>query len=68
MNLVVGSGEVESCVARNFFRFTYGRWEDPTTDGCALEDSRKSLVGGGKVTDLLRAALRSPEFQRRTFQ
>ena len=68
MNLVVGSGQVEACVARNFFRFTYGRWEDPTTDGCALEDSRKSLVGGGKVTDLLRAALRSAEFQRRTFQ
>jgi Protein of unknown function (DUF1592)/Protein of unknown function (DUF1588)/Protein of unknown function (DUF1595)/Protein of unknown function (DUF1585) len=68
MTRIVNSGQVEACVARNFFRFTYGRWEDPASDGCALEDARKALMGGGKITDLLTAALLSAEFQKRTFQ
>jgi hypothetical protein len=68
MNLIVSSGEVEACLARNFFRFTYGRWEDPAADGCALEDSRRALAGGGKLTDLLAAALMSAEFRQRAFQ
>jgi hypothetical protein len=73
MSLVAGSGKVEACLARSFFRFTYGRWEDPTVDGCALEDARQVLIGGGNggggtITDLLRAAVTSAEFKRRTFQ
>ena len=68
MCLIVASGEVEACLARNFFRFTYGRWEDPVRDGCALEDSRKALANGGKLTDMLTAAVLSAEFRRRTFQ
>src|SRR6185436_11071406 len=40
MSLMAGSGKVEACLARNFFRYTYGRWEDTTIDGCALEDAR----------------------------
>ena len=67
MSSIVNSGEVEACVARNFFRFTYGRWEDPASDGCALEDARKALTNGGKFTDLLTAALLSAEFRQRTF-
>ena len=47
MSLMLASGKVEACLARNFFRYTYGRWEDPTTDGCALEDARKALASGG---------------------
>ena len=68
MSLISGSGKVEACLARNFFRFTYGRWEDTTIDGCALEDARKVLAGGGTITDLLKAAVMSAEFKRRTFQ
>jgi hypothetical protein len=55
-------------LARNFFRFTYGRWEEPALDGCALEDARKSLAGGGKLTDLLSATLHAAAFRRRAFQ
>jgi Protein of unknown function (DUF1588)/Protein of unknown function (DUF1585) len=68
MSLIAASGKVEACLARNFFRFTYGRWEDPATDGCALEESRKVLADGGKLTDLLTTELLSAEFARRTFQ
>jgi hypothetical protein len=68
MSLMVASGKVEACLARNFFRYTYGRWEDPTTDGCALEDARKALVNGGSVADLAAAAVKTAQFKRRTFQ
>jgi hypothetical protein len=67
MTLIATSGQVEACLARNFFRFTYGRWEDPAADGCALEDARKALANGGKLTDLFTAMLMSAEFKRRSF-
>jgi hypothetical protein len=68
MALMVASGKTEACLSRNFFRFTYGRWEDPTTDGCALEDARKSLAAGGTIADLAAAAVKTAEFKRRSFQ
>jgi hypothetical protein len=68
MSLMLTSGKVEACLARNFFRYTYGRWEDTTTDGCALEDARKALANGGNVADLAAAAVKTAQFKRRTFQ
>jgi hypothetical protein len=68
MQLLDASGKVEACLARNFFRFTYARWDDPTTDGCALEPVRKALSDGGKLQDLLSAAVLTPAFRRRAFQ
>ena len=68
MSLMLASGKVEACLSRNFFRFTYGRWEAPAADGCALEDARKALVGGGSITDLAAAAVKAAQFKRRTFQ
>ena len=68
MSLMLASGKVEACLARNFFRFTYGRWEDTTTDGCALEDARKALANGGTVADLAAAAVKTAQFKRRSFQ
>ena len=67
MSLIVASGKVEACLSRNFFRFTYGRWE-AAADGCALEDARKALMGGGNVKDLAAAAVKAAQFKRRTFQ
>jgi hypothetical protein len=62
------SGKAEACIARNFFRFTYARWEDEELDGCALESLRSALDAGGTIPDLLRAAVLSPEFRRRRFE
>jgi len=67
MSLIAASGKVEACLARNFFRFTFARWEDPTTDGCALEEGRQALASGGKLTDLVTAMVTSAEFRRRAF-
>jgi len=65
---MAGSGKIEACLARNFFRYTYGRWEDTTIDGCALEDARKTLANGGTIADLAAAAVKTAQFKRRTFQ
>jgi len=67
MSLVAASGKAEACIARNFFRYTYGRWEG-TADGCALEASRQALANGGSLRDLAAAAVKSAQFKRRTFQ
>jgi hypothetical protein len=66
--LIVQSGKANACFARNYFRFTYARWEDLAADGCTLESLRKELDGGGRVGDLLKAVALSPAFRRRTFQ
>jgi hypothetical protein len=68
MSLMLASGKVEACLARNFFRYTYARWEDTTADGCALEDGRKALANGGTIRDLAAASVKSAAFKRRAFQ
>jgi hypothetical protein len=67
MTLIEQSGKVEACLARQFFRFTYARWDDPTTDGCALEPVRKALADG-KLQDLLSATVLTSTFRRRAFE
>jgi hypothetical protein len=71
MALMLASGKVEACLSRNFFRYTYGRWEDTTADGCALEAMRTALANGGSggtLSDLAAAAVKTAQFKRRTFQ
>jgi hypothetical protein len=67
VRLIVKSGKASSCLARNYFRFTYARWEDTKADACALEDLRRGLANGGSISDMLREAALSPAFSRRVF-
>jgi hypothetical protein len=66
--LIVKSGKADACLARNYFRFTYGRWEDLSIDGCALEAMRQRLAHGGRIGDLLEQAAAAPQFRRRAFR
>jgi hypothetical protein len=68
MPLIRQSGKVEACLARNFFRFTYARWEDPEADGCALEPVRRAVSGDGKIQDILTATVLTDSFRRRAFE
>lgn len=68
MQQIVASGKVESCLSRNFFRYTFARWEDLQTDGCALEGLRKSLENGGSLVDLVEAATLDGSFRQRAFE
>lgn len=68
MQQVVASGKVEACLSRNFFRYTFARWEDTATDGCVLESMRQSLASGGSVVDMVMAATLDGSFRQRAFE
>jgi hypothetical protein len=67
MAMIASSGKAEACLARNFFRFTYARWDDPAADGCALEAQRQALENGGTILDLVKAATQTAQFRQRRF-
>jgi len=67
MSQLAASGKVEACLSRNYFRYTFARWE-AATDGCALEGFRQALLAGGGVKELLSAAALTPSFKQRTFE
>lgn len=68
MDQIATSGKVEACLSRNFFRYTFARWEDPASDGCALESMRKVLADGGSVVDLVMTATLDGSFKQRAFE
>ena len=68
MTLVAASGKAEACLARNYFRFTFARWEDLAKDGCTLEALRARLAAGGTFQDLLRETVLADAFKERTFE
>jgi hypothetical protein len=67
MSLLAESGKVEACLARNFFRYTFARWEDKSLDACALEELRVALESGS-LRDLLRVTATSKAFRVRSFE
>ncbi|MDD9934721.1 MAG: DUF1592 domain-containing protein [Myxococcales bacterium] len=67
MALIADSGKAEACLARHYFRFTFGRFEDTSADGCVLETLRTAISEGGTVRDMLRAVALTPEFRQRSF-
>jgi hypothetical protein len=67
VRLMLESGKLEACLARNYFRFTFGRWEDPVRDGCVLERLRGKLVQSGRLAEMLRETALAPEFRQRQF-
>ena len=68
MRLMAESGKAHACFARQYFRFTFGRWEDVGADGCVLERLRLVLARKAPLTELLREIALSPEFQQRTIR
>jgi hypothetical protein len=63
--LMLDSGKPQACLARHYFRFTFGRPEEVASDGCALEALRRKLVDGGSLRDLLRQVALEPSFKQR---
>lgn len=68
MQLMLQSGKLEACLARNYFRFTYGRWEDSAGDACVLERLRSRLVETGSIAEMLKEVALTPEFRQRRFE
>ena len=66
--LMLQSGKLEACLARNYFRFAYGRWENVASDGCVLERLRARLVETGSIAEMLKEVALTPEFRQRRFE
>jgi len=66
--LMIESGKLEACLARSYFRFTFGRIEDVAVDGCALERLRARLADTGRIRDMLREAALLPEMRERRIE
>lgn len=62
---VLDSGKAQSCFARHYFRFTFGRAEDDEVDGCTLEGMYDPLLQGAPLEDVLRSIALSPTFKLR---
>lgn len=65
--LMLDSGKPQACLAREYFRFTFAREEDPKKDGCALAGLHTILEDGGSLSDMLRAIALDPSFRQRSF-
>jgi len=68
MATIDASEKPAACLARNYFRYTFARFEDTTVDGCALEQVRATLDQGGHLVDMLKAVVLTPAFKQRTFE
>lgn len=68
MSLILESGKGHACLARHYFRFSFGRWEHVVNDGCALEQLRSALVEGGSLVSMLREVALNPSFKQRTIE
>lgn len=68
MSLIVASDKPAACFARNYFRYTFGRFEDLTLDACTLENLRATVANGGQIADLWKSVTQTPLFTRRTIQ
>jgi hypothetical protein len=68
MKLVEESDKPAACIARNYFRYTFARFEDLDLDACALESTRQAVANGGRLIDMWKAIVETPAFQQRTFQ
>ncbi|MCA9583243.1 MAG: hypothetical protein KC416_15695, partial [Myxococcales bacterium] len=61
------SGKVEACFARSYFRFTFGRAEDITRDGCALAAMHGAFEAGEPLESILERIAHTPAFRQRNF-
>lgn len=68
MNQIVGSEKPAACLARNYFRYAFGRFEDVTLDACTLESMRTTVANGGPIANLWKSVTQTPLFMQRTIQ
>jgi hypothetical protein len=59
------SGQLESCFARHYVRYTFGRLENIERDGCALESLRSALADGATLPEVMMGLAMRPEFKQR---
>jgi len=64
-NLLIESGKVEACFAREWVRYSAAREEKEETDGCELETVRNTLQEGESIKEALKRFALLPQFRQR---
>jgi len=65
--LILESDKPYACFARQYFRFTFSRVEQPSQDGCVLSALKEKLQEKAGLDQVLKAIALSRSFQERTF-
>ncbi len=66
--MILETEKVQACFARNYVRWTFGREEDESTDGCVLQDTTDALLDGAPMQDVLRSIAMRDEFKTRKIE
>jgi hypothetical protein len=66
--LMLETDKPQACFARRYFRFTFGRVEDDTTDGCTLAVMHQALLDGDDLGVIVRDIAMRPDFRTKTFE
>jgi len=64
---LAATSKTDVCVARFWFRHTYGQAEDLASDRCAIQSVSEALSQGQPLADGLRAIALDPSFKLRKF-
>lgn len=64
-SMLVDSGKVEACFAREWVRYAAAREESEATDGCELETVRSTLEEGQSIKEALKRYALLPQFRQR---
>ena len=62
-NGLLASGVMQACFARQYVRFSFGRSEDLTADGCMLENLRTRIVEAGSLGEVLKSIAMEDAFK-----
>jgi Protein of unknown function (DUF1588)/Protein of unknown function (DUF1585) len=65
MSQLAKSKKPSACFARNYFRFTYGRWE--AKGYMCMIKRNAEVLEKGNIRDVLRALVMDPSFKQRVF-
>ncbi len=67
--MMVESNRLQTCFARQYFRFTFGRLEERDgRDNCALKRMTDAALAGRPLAEVLRVVAMDPAFRTRSFQ
>jgi hypothetical protein len=66
--LIDDSQLFESCIARQYFRFSQARVESTSRDGCLLSEMEAVARSGAPMADMLKTLANHPTFKQRSFQ
>jgi mono/diheme cytochrome c family protein len=65
--LILESDKPYACFARQYFRFTFARVEEPSQDGCALAALKEKTKEKAKLDQVLKSIAVDRSFRERTF-